>query len=279
MAGIGDLIAGLFGGGGGSAKFVPAPPLASYPSSEDAANALKYGFGQGNPRMDGHVTGQAARVLGEVSQRRGGPEEFTPRSGANIDLRQLTAASDVDAAPPGRLGEAPVGAPVASSNRSPAPFGMSDVFARAALASNRIPIAALGFDPSRMVADTKLQNPTIGGAYSRRNDGIYFTMPEGRPPSTPVHESIHRGMNMLRQDPANAEICKTLPGEETVVRYLMAKHAGDPEKGAGPVGTSQRNFALELIDGGGGAHHRRGIAALTTAAEEAIKNRRPGGPR
>lgn len=255
----------LFGLLSSSPKVVPAPPLASYPTSEDAANALKYGFGAGDPRMDGYVTGQSARLLGDVTPSRpGGAPVFMARSGATIgDLGALTAAVD--------NGQ--------SVNRSPAPFGMSDVYARAALAANRIPIAALGFDPSRMVADTEMKNPTVGGAYSPSNDGVYFNMPPGQTPSTPVHESIHRGLEILRKDPANGEAFRNSPDEETIVRYIMAKQAGDPEQGRGDAGDRQRKNALTVYDTLDSGRYARGLDALTRAAEDAIKNRRPGGPR
>lgn len=242
-----------------TSKVVPAAPLASYPTSADAAEALKYGFGGGNPRMDGYVTGQSARVLAAPT-----PGGYKPISGAQIgDLGSLTGA--VDSGP--------------SVNLSPAPFGMSDIFARAALAANRIPIAALGFDPGRMVVDTEMKNPTVGGAYSPENDGIYFSTPPGQTHSTPVHESIHRGLEILRKDPANAEGFKNSPDEETIVRYIMAKQAGDPEQGRGATGDRQRKNALTVYDTLDSGRYARGLDQLTRAAEEAIKNRRPGGPR
>lgn len=234
-----------------------APPLEHYPTGEEAAYAQRYGFGQGDPRLDAYVQGQANRIM--ATPRRGGG--YTPFSGAEI--------------------EDPVSAVNELPMQHPAPFGTQDVYARAALAANRIPIAKLGFDPGRMVQDVTPQETNIAGLYDPKQDAIYFHNPTGIR-STPVHEAIHRGLEILRKDPANAELFKNVPNEEYAVRYLMATQAGNPEQGTGDIADAQRANALRLygdLDFYGGHGRKQTLDALTRAAEEAIKNRNPRGPR
>ena len=263
---IGDWVAALLGGQQPlqSPTVEPAPTPQSYPSTEDANYARKYGFGYGDHNVDGYVQGNSARVYGTNFRSPKDPSHaiFIPLSGTGSTLQELTP----------KVGDN------ISRNVAPAPDPLKDVYTRAALAANRIPIAALGFDPGHMVADVITKNANIAGAQSPTNDSIYFNL-TGNAPATPVHESIHRGMTMLRSDPRSKAMMQYLPDEESVVRYLMATQAGDPEKGEGDVGDRQRSFALGMFNGPMGQDYKNSLDKLSGLAQQMIYERNPRGPR
>jgi len=211
--------------------------MGSYPSAEDAEFARQSGFGYGTP-LEPYVQGQRARVIGQPGFEDGRPT-FAPGTGR--DMRPNDAAAmAVDESQSRNLDlTAPANAAMAPS--------VGTTLAQAALAANRMPIAALGFDPDRIGLDTRINNPNIAGSYSGKSDSIFSTLNE-RYPSTPVHESIHRGLEQLRKDPALSDAFKTLPPEEMIVRYLMATQAGNPEEGRGKTSDTQRKNAMDIFN-------------------------------
>jgi len=209
-----------------------APPMSSYPSEQDAQEARKYGFGYGTP-LEPYIQGKQARVVGQL-----GKKEFMPGNVSGMDIedaagiaRDETKSKNIDIDNPAYIPQA---------------RAMGTTLTQAALATNRMPLASLGFDPNIIAFDTMMANPNISGAYSPTKDSIFSTLND-RDPSTPVHESIHRGINQLRSDPTLAPTFKNLPSEEMLVRYLMATQAGDPEKNYSTVGNKQREDALKLF--------------------------------
>ena len=96
------------------------------------------------------------------------------------------------------------------------------------LASQRSALAALGYDPRRMViGDVPPEEYTYNGSYYPDQDQILST---GVHPATTTHESMHRGMEMLRQAgmlPSNAQRLD----EESIIRGQMLRNYGDVEKG------------------------------------------------
>ncbi len=240
-----------------------ASPLSAYPSPEDAAFARQSGFGYGTP-AESYIQGNLARVVG---QPQGKLKTFVPGSLVGMDL--------ADAAGAGVNPRLSQNVDLTNPANTAVKDTMGTILAQAALAANRIPIAALGFDPSRTAFDTKLKNSNIAGAYSPSDDSLFSNVNE-RDPSTIVHESTHRGMAQLRKDPALADIFKNLPTEEYVVRYLMATQAGDPEKGGGTTGDKQREAALKIL---GHDKYQSDLDKLNQAAQAAIAARRPMGPR
>lgn len=267
---ISDFLGRIFSGDDQPKASPPpkvAPPPSDYPSTEDAADARKYGVGYGRG-TEGYVQGDVARVRGETvplpDNRTKLPAKprptFVPTSAEGHDLSEVT---DVGEKTSKNL----------DLKKNPETAGiMGDVFARAALAANRAPIAALGFDPGRMVADTQLTNANVGGAFRKDNDSIYFNLTR---PEVPVHESMHRGLEMLRQNPEYKKILDRLPDEEYLVRYLMATQVGDPERTTGKAGLKQRETAMRLF---GNGQYDKEIATLTRAAQDMIAARRPRGP-
>jgi hypothetical protein len=163
---------------------------------------------------------------------------------------------------------------------APQARNMGTTLTQAALATNRIPLAALGFDPNTIAFDTMLGGSNVAGAYSPNKDSIFSTLND-RDPSTPVHESIHRGIEHLRKDPSLESVFKGLPSEEMLVRHLMATQAGDPEKEGGKASKAQRDSAKFIFDNSIHKNtYKQNIEKLNQAAILSILARQPKmGPR
>jgi hypothetical protein len=245
-----------------------APPLTNYPTREDAEYARDYGFGYGTGN-EGYVQGDTARVIGQPEGKLP-VQTFMPRSASGMSLPQATGTVNDESMSRNLDLNRPANAGIQQR--------MGTTLAQAALAANRMPIAALGFDPSQTSFDLSIKNPTVMGSYSPKQDAIYAAAPEGGDPSAVVHESVHRGIKKLKEDPALAPLFKMLPSDdEYIVRYLMAKQGGDPEKTGGEMDQKQRKSALGMFDSG--LFSTSTLEKLNRAAEEAIAARRPRGPR
>lgn len=114
-----------------------------------------------------------------------------------------------------------------SQNRGPMNADTQDRLYQAWAASQRSPLLALGFDPSRMVITNDKRPTTIEGAYSPLQDSIWANV--GIDPSTVNHEVGHRGNQMMRQAGMNAPSQEHLPGsdmsnEEGIIRAVMQKY-------------------------------------------------------
>ena len=144
------------------------------------------------------------------------------------------------------------------------------------LAARSSPLAALGFDPRTMVVGKKKDaNATqfnMAGAYDYGKDEVFTT---GKYDSTLVHESIHRGMKMLRD-------AKMLPhdtryeNEELLTRAFMLKYYGDIEKGRGEVGDKQVEQGRSKLK----TMEMTGLLdKIEAAAAQYIATRTPRGPR
>lgn len=238
--------------GGPSAPTVTtnlAPPLAQYPTQHDADYARNYGFGD-NGVNEEYLNNQKARVLGltnvdvprvmNISTAKQAiknntvpkpTESFVPMSGEGMNIPTAIQNSQV-----------------VDLNKNPEVQGkLTNTMMRAALAANRSPIAAVGFDPSKVVIDSLIQHPTLGGAFSPKMDGIYTAL---QPDDSVVHESTHRGLQKLREqypDQTNKLMgSMNSPDEETVVRWLMHSAGGDPEGNAGDMDAKQRQHAIDV---------------------------------
>jgi hypothetical protein len=149
---------------------------------------------------------------------------------------------------------------------------LSDVLYAAWLASQRSPVAAMGFDPRRMHA-TPPGSPgnklTAAGFYRPAQDDMWI---DGRYPSVPVHESMHRGAKLMRDKGA-----RTPSDEESVVRMLMLQHFGGVEKNAGEVNDRQVQNAEGLLKNPRNSKLLQGLEQQ--AAEMYHRRGRPMGPR
>lgn len=240
--------------------------LSKYPSDTDAQEARQAGFGYGSGN-EGFIEGKTARVMGRTDRS----GKFTPESGAGMLLSE--ALSAVDDRTKSQLLD------LDDPKNAALQKQLGNVFSRAALAANRIPIAALGFDPRRVVMDTAIGRANIGGAYSKDKDAIYANL-DAIDPSSVLHESIHRGLQKLRSESTEAaKIMLDLPGEESTVRWLMQSEAGDPEKGAGKTSDEQRETGRYAFnDMLSAPRYKKALARLQEISQELIKERRPRGP-
>lgn len=243
-----------------------AKNLSSYPSDEDAAFARAYGFGYGSGN-ESHVNGEVARVLGEYVKG-----NFEPKTAVGRSLFDIMGAVHNEAKSKNINLLDPKNAYIADR--------LGQEYAKAALAVNRVPVAALGFDPSRVVVDTeagKNNKVNIGGAYNEKLDSLYSNLSS---PGTIVHESIHRGLKKLRKDPALKEVFDGLPSDEYITRYLMATQSGDPEKGSGDVGDAQRKTGIYFFTTGPKAEeYKKNLDIIERAAQDSIARQRERGPR
>lgn len=242
MAGLTDVLSWLRGPQPApSLGMEKAPPLAAYPTQQDADYARNYGFADSGINED-YLNNNRARVLGVPlnmkEPAKGGKasvsrEMFIPLSGVGNDSKTVLSdksSSDVNL------------------NKDPQLQGdLRNVMMQAALAANRSPIAAMGFDPSRTVIDTVIKNPAIAGWYRPDADRMYATTDD---PSAVVHESTHRGFKMLRDKyPEQVDnIMRKMPDEEVVVRWLMNSKGGDPEHGTGNISDKQRQQGINAFD-------------------------------
>lgn len=194
-----------------------APPLPDYPSQHDADYARNYGFGDNNVNED-YLNNNKARVLG-----------YTPltQKGASRTSDLFVPVKAPDGADSEILTH-PRTSKVLDLNQRPELQGnLNNVMMRAALAANRSPIASVGFDPSKVVVDSLIKNPSVGGYYRPNNDTMYSVLD---PRDAIVHEATHRGLQKLRDvNPEAGRVMDKMPDEEYIVRWLMHSKAGDPE--------------------------------------------------
>lgn len=265
MSDLSTLLQAMFGSASKvpEAENVSAPPLVSYPTTEDAAFARESGFAYGTAN-EPYVENKMARVLATpVWDREAKRWTVRPRSASGMSLGQATSAVDDGGAVNVELG-----------NEQKLRKLLMEYYGRAALAANRSSIATLGYDPSRTVVDTEMGKSNFGGAYSPSKDAIYAVASD---PSAIIHESIHRGLQKLRKNPEIKDEISKVP-EEMIVRYLMAKLMGDPEKEGGSIDKQQRGDALHMIDKLGSGKDRI-VKFLEEAAQRMIAKQKPGGPR
>ena len=165
MAGIGDMLGWLWGSGPTKAN---VPPPQGYPNADDVAQARNVDAAYGSPA--------AAYV-----QPPYGGLMASPHTGDDIeDTFARMDASKKNPLPSGAV--------------SP---GVSDNLMQGYLASQRSALAALGYDPRHMtIGDAPPDKWTVSGSYYPKTDQILST---GVYPSTTVHESMHRGIEQLRQ--------------------------------------------------------------------------------
>lgn len=248
----------------------------TYPTTEDAYAARAFEQFAGED-VESYTKGKVARILGSVDKT----GKVIPKAGLTDDLEEFMR---------GIMKES-VSKNVDLTKKANWKYAdkLADEFTKAAIVAKRVPIAGLGFDPSRVVADVKMDDiakSTIGGAYmapgkeGKGSDATYVNFQGG---GTMIHESIHRGLEKLRDRKDLRGAFANLPAdEESLTRYIMYKHAGDPEGDAGSVDAKQRADAIRMFEDTEGktwARYEEAINKITKAAQDEIKKRRPGGHR
>lgn len=297
MAGLLDWMG--FGTRGGEAKPHPAEqekfptkdygaakPMGEYPSDFDATEARRHGIGYGSvaePYIDQKVTKAYGQVSTATRGKGKGTSFFVANSATGKTVSQVlnavndqTKSANIDLTKPDfkevrdRIGLA---------------------YTKAAMAVEANPLAKLGFDPKLIMMDVSNVQTNLSGAYRHpEKDKQGFEVGEGMyinatDPSTVVHETMHRGIRMLKErSPRAKELLESLPdfgGNELLVRYMMVKHMGDPEK-YDPYGKEdkQRKGAIETFeDKHYGKGHMKKVDEILKIAEQEVAKKRPGGPR
>lgn len=292
MAGISDLLSGVSdrakaywqgvpaGGFPTDAPIVtPAPPLDHYPTAAEIPDGFAYGSGH-----EAYIDGNASNILPFSAV--GVPSTML----ADMMARRVNgvpapqAVASVQEAKSGKAGKGKGAkdAPAVAQPPRVRPEDLQrsrDIMEAAQLAANRIATAGLGFDPARIALDTK-SGPDVNIV------GSYYPDQGGKPydviyqnadyPSTATHESIHRGIEQVRQAGLYPDRLTGIP-EESVVRWLMATQAGNPEAGRGSAADGQINAARLWFQDN--PYRQQGIAALERASADLVAKRRPGGPR
>jgi hypothetical protein len=240
------------------AKPTQAPPRQTYPTKEEAEFAQRQGYAYGQ--------GSEPYAKEQQYQFLSGDPNKEPLETRNIPAEQL---KDFKQKYPEATG------------------ALSQYYMRAQLAVEGSPLAKLGFDPTKVAVDVtrKPEDVNILGMYSPSKDDIYSNVYSA---STIIHESIHRGIQKLKEsefwDPEFKDITKGQM-EEYVVRHLMETKMGNPEKAEevpGPegVGRQQRDRARYLFTKGPMAQDYTGkLERMEKAAADYIAKKRPGGPR
>lgn len=280
-----DLIGRVFDYGGKTEppKMIQGDRSTGYPTDADAEFAKQHGYAYGKEWED-FFSGDKAKLLGTtqtVTDKKTGKESatFTPTGATGMVLNEIAKAADNP-----KLSRA---VDLSDPNNAPIKAQLQNVVAKAALAVNRDPIATLGFSPSKTMIDIVTKHANLAGFYSTKDDAIYAnqTLQSG---STLVHESIHRGLEMLHRR-APAEYAKAMRGstvdEESMVRYIMHTTMGNPELGSGRLADEQIDAAIQHFQGTGGSRdlnsreNRAALARLQALAAEEVARKRPGGPR
>lgn len=167
-----------------------------------------------------------------------------------------------------------------NSTSRPLDKDLADDIHKAWLASRRSSVAQLGFNPRETVTSdepgTKLvlydregkKEGMLGGFYNPTTNKTWF---DRSLPATQVHESMHRGISMMRKE---GLLPFDLPhkSEEFMVRALMQRHLGDLE-------SKEMGGVPEDLVGGASTIAPEQMDQLEKAAGEYMARKRPMGPR
>lgn len=163
-----------------------------------------------------------------------------------------------------------------------------DVYARAALAANHIPLAALGLAPGNFTMDavTDPARVNLAGLYSPKTDQGFVIPGESADfASTLTHEAVHRGLQKLRESGSAPKFrenqVEPKADEENLVRLIMQKLAGDPEEGDLAVKKKSNAYDAFLSrDSVMGKYVDNYIQQMNTAASaEIVRRQQKMGPR
>lgn len=265
-----------------------AKPMGDYPSDFDAEEARRHGIGYGSV-AEPYIDQKTTKVYGEVrTSTKGKGKAATTTDTFYADSAEGRTVSQVLNAVNDKAKSANI------DLTKPEFKGVRDriglTYTKAAMAVEANPLAKLGFDPKLIMMDVSNVKTNLSGAYRHpEKDKQGFEVGEGMyinatDPSTVVHETMHRGIRMLKErSPRAKELLDSLPdfgGNEMVVRYMMAKHMGDPEK-VDPFGKEdkQRKAAIDMFENRFGKEYVKKVNEVLKIAEDEVAKKRPGGPR
>jgi hypothetical protein len=266
-----EWLRNLFGGGMPKTTYYGDAPRGEWPSQQALGMARQYDQAYGSTAA-GFVEPNATakmrqyRTADEYINTARSSIEAPYARGQEVDVVVVPGSPGVRAAK-GRRAAPPTPERVVATpdplNKygllQPMLPGQADRMNEAYVGSQRSALSAIGFDPRRLAAKVPDQTGSnIEGRYRTLDD---MKMVDGRDPSTPVHEALHRGIDMLRRSGRMPEIARELVStpkqEEYAVRAFMLRNFGDIEREGNPsqVGMGQRmmedrmgNEVLEAIE-------------------------------
>jgi len=154
-----------------------------------------------------------------------------------------------------------------------------DAFLRNYIAAQKHPISAIGYDPRNITYTPKKGSVdlTKEGFYKPSKDAMWYY---GKNQDSAVHESIHRGIQKLKDAGMLPEsFSKSAMREETLTRLLMLKNFGDievqPNADLGNAQIDQARWWLKNYP----YEANKITSELEAAAQEYIKKKNPKGPR
>jgi hypothetical protein len=253
------------GSGQPEPKTYLAEPMKQYPTSDDVDFARKYDYSYGQlwaPEFEN----RSARLL------TGNPNvALTAKTPTQFPAQTFNTARITD-------------------KRADV---LKDYYAKAALAAEASPLAKLGFDPNRAALDI-IRDPehvNLLGVHQPDADDMYVN---ARVPGNIIHESIHRGIQKLRESPYWKPEFEP-QDEEMVVRHLMQSKMGDPrkemvERSIAQTKPGEPNEDVVRLEKAARAlfnpevnlwagTRRKHLDDMEQAAANYIAAKRPGGPR
>lgn len=145
---------------------------------------------------------------------------------------------------------------------------------QAYLAAQRSALAKLGFDPRRMITSPESDYVSSSTGVYIPEDDIMWVQPEYAPPNA-VHESMHRGMEILRKnDPKELKESQGWRNEETIVRQMMLDKFGPVEEERNPEAVERAREGLKVF-----TQDKKRLDELEKMAAKLIAKRHPAGPR
>jgi hypothetical protein len=218
-------------------RHIQAKPISGWPTEDDAKRALENGqfYGQDEAFLGGqrgNLVGESVSSPATMAKGRNtyaeafAPGVMTGRMSDIFDKLSTGTKSKLMGLDP-------------SQRQS---------IVKSALVANRIPLAALGFDPRKFFIEAANGSfLTVAGAYDQKTDSVLSSLAYN---SNLVHESVHRGLEILRKEyPSEMkEIEKNLPPEESIVRWIMYSQAGNQETGRGDIGDQQISGARFVFE-------------------------------
>lgn len=145
---------------------------------------------------------------------------------------------------------------------------------QAYLAAQRSALGYLGFDPRRMITSPASDYVSSSTGVYIPEDDIMWVQPEYAPPNA-VHESMHRGMDILRRhNPEELKKLQSWRNEESIVRQMMLDKFGPVEEERNPEAVERAREGLKTF-----SEDKKRLDELEKMAARLIAQRRPAGPR
>ena len=247
-----------------SVEYLDIPPRQDFPSQDEVAYGREVGATYGSP-----VAPMLENPFAKIKSMSLDAAADAYNRGV-LGNERPPVAGDVPGLDPKIVSKMP-------STEGRATLETRDALYRAYLAAQRSALASMGFDPRRMIttpADEEGRRASVTGAYVPDNDRIW-TQAEYAPPN-PVHESMHRGLDILRKNYGKdkPDVIPNDYDEERIVREMMLRQYGPVEEKRNPDAVANAKFRLDNF-----YEERKRLDQLERLAAEFMAKKHPGGPR